>query len=225
MFGRTKQTIAFALYPGMTALDAVGTLETLLVLNLKPSWRTVTVAATTDPVATDTPLRLVPNRTFAEVASPAVLIVPGGEAALDAMRDDALLRYVGSAAESARLVASIGTGSLILAEAGLLAGRQATTHWAFADQLDARGARYVRQRWVEDGRFVTAAGSTAGIDLALHLVAKLASVRLARSSQLVIEYDPQPPFGGIDWDRVDREHALTGQSDATKDQPVLAGAR
>lgn len=224
MFGREKQTIAFLLYPGMTALDAVGTLETLLVLNLKPSWRTLTVAATPAPVPTDTPLNLVPNQTFAEVAAPDVLFVPGGEAALSALRDEALLEYVRTAGASARRIAAIGTGSLILAEAGLLAGRQATTHWAYAGQLESRGVRYVRQRWVEDGEAITAAGSTAGIDLALHLVATLASVRLARASQLIIEYDPQPPFGGIDWDRVERAHPLTGQTDTTQGQPVLTGA-
>ena len=84
---------------------------------------------------------------------------------------------------------------------------------AYARQLEEFGVGYARQRWVEDGKFITAAGVTAGIDMSLHLVAKLTSRSRARSAQLIIEYDPQPPFGGIDWDRVDREAIETGAAD------------
>ena len=203
---RAKKPIAVVLYPGVTALDVVGSMEALIMLHLRSPYRLVTVAERVEPIQTDAGLTLVPHKTFAEVPKPFGLLVPGGgEAALTAGRSDALRRYVQTAGERAELVASIGTGSLILAEAGLLNGRQATTHWAFAGQLEELGVRYRRQRWVEDGKFVTAGGSTAGIDLALQLVAKLTSVGKARNAQLVIEYDPQPPFGGIDWQRVDRE--------------------
>ncbi|HET7035181.1 MAG TPA: DJ-1/PfpI family protein [Thermomicrobiaceae bacterium] len=203
-----EKTIAVVLYPGMTALDLVGSLQALKWLHVRSPYRVVAVAERIQPVPTDTPLKLAPNRALWEVAKPFGLLLPGGgDAALEAVENPALREYIAAAAYSAELVASIGTGSLILAELGLLAGRQATTHWAYAAQLRERGADYVRRRWVEDGKFVTAAGVTAGIDLALQLVAKLTSVSTARQAQLIIEYDPQPPFGGIDWERVDRENA------------------
>ncbi|MDI3339661.1 MAG: DJ-1/PfpI family protein [Sphaerobacter sp.] len=202
MPSKDKKTIAIVLYPGMTALDLVGTLETLMTLNLNTPYRTITVAERIAPIPTDTPLRLVPNRTYAAVPAPWGLIVPGGAAARTAPGDAALRRYVRSAGETAELVASIGTGSLILAAAGLLAGRTATTHWAAARQLEELGVRYVRQRWVEDGKFVTAAGVTAGIDMALYLAARLTDRETMRKVQLDLEYDPQPPFGGIDWEHL-----------------------
>lgn len=222
MFGRKKKQIAIVLYPGVTALDVVGSMEAMLWLNLNSPYRLVTVGAETTPVQTDTPLKLVPNHRFDEVPTPFGLLVPGGNDAAIAAGQDATVRdYVRAAGEQAELVASIGTGSLILASAGLLKGRQATTHWAYADQLEARAVRYVRRRRVEDGKFITAAGSTAGIDLALYLVGTLTTPATARKSQLVIEYEPQPPFGGIDWDRVEREQAATANT--TDESTRLAG--
>jgi transcriptional regulator GlxA family with amidase domain len=211
MATREKKLIAIVMYPGMTALDVVGAMETLIILNVNSPYRLISVGERPEPVQTDTPLKLVPNRTFAQSPAPFRLVVPGGgAAALAAVRDETLLRYVRSAGERAGLVASIGTGSLILAAAGLLEGRQATTHWAYAHELERLGVRYTRRRWVEDGRFITAAGVTAGIDMSLHLLARLTSKRRARAAQLMIEYDPQPPFGGIDWDRLEREQAAPG---------------
>jgi transcriptional regulator GlxA family with amidase domain len=94
---------------------------------------------------------------------------------------------------------------LVLAAAGLLEGRQATTHWAYHRLLERLGATYLPQRWVEDGKFITSAGVSAGIDMALALVARLTDEPTARRVQLAIEYDPHPPFGPIDWDQVDRD--------------------
>ncbi len=99
-------------------------------------------------------------------------------------------------------------GSLILAAAGLLEGRNATTHWALADQLNRLGAQQQRQRWVQDGTFLCSAGVSAGIDMALHLAAELTNEQPAKTAQLIIEYDPQPPFGGIDWNTADL-HVMT----------------
>lgn len=227
MARKEKKTIAVVLYPGMTALDLVGSMETLMVLNLNSPYRMVTVAERLEPVQTDAPLKMVPNRTFADVPAPFGLIVPGGgAAAMAAGRDEVLNRYVRSAGETAELVASIGTGSLILAAAGLLEGRQATTHWEYARDLEELGARYTRQRWVEDGKFITAAGVTAGIDMSLYLVAKLTSFSKARRSQLIIEYDPQPPYGGIDWEQVERDATETGvATDAGGDRAAHGDAR
>ena len=219
---KEQKLIAVVLYPGMTALDLVGSMEALIWFHVRSPYRLVTVAEGIEPIQTDTPLKMVPNRAFWEVERPFGLLVPGGgAAALEAGRNETLRRYVQTAGESAALVASIGTGSLILAQAGLLEGRQATTHWAYADQLQELGIRYTRQRWVEDGKFITASGVTAGIDLGIYLMGKLTSVAKARNSQLIIEYDPQPPFGGIDWDRVDRETAGAGRIARRVDVPVI----
>ena len=94
------------------------------------------------------------------------------------------------------------TGALVLAATGLLEGRRATTHWAYAAELEKLGARYARERFVEDGKFVTSAGVSAGIDMALFLAARLTDRATAERIQLGIEYDPHPPFGGIDWAKV-----------------------
>jgi transcriptional regulator GlxA family with amidase domain len=103
------------------------------------------------------------------------------------------------------VVGSVCTGAMILAAAGLLDGRNATTHWSHHKLLERLGATYLPQRWVEDGKFITSAGVSAGIDMALALVARLTDEPTARMVQLWIEYDPQPPFGGIDWGQVDRD--------------------
>jgi transcriptional regulator GlxA family with amidase domain len=121
------------------------------------------------------------------------------------MGNPTIVDYVRSAADRAEIVASVCTGALILGAAGLLDGRPATTHWGYHRVLEALGARYVPQRWVEDGRFITAAGVSAGIDMALRLVARLIDEQTARLLQLGIEYDPQRPYGGIAWHRVDRD--------------------
>ena len=94
------------------------------------------------------------------------------------------------------------TGALILASVGLLEGRQATTHWACYKVLESFGAKYRRERWVEDGRFITAAGVSAGIDMGLEFAARLTDEASAREVQLWLDYDPQPPFGGVDYDDV-----------------------
>lgn len=199
--------IAFVVYQGLTPLDLVGPLQVFTALTLiAPQFRPVVVGETLDPVATDGPLKLVPDKTFAQVPSPFALIVPGGAApTLRAIADESLLAYIRTASRTAEVVGSVCTGSLLLAAAGLLEGRKATTHWSFSKQLERLGARYTAERWVEDGRVVSSAGISAGLDMALHLVDRLAGREAARQVQLVIEYDPRPPFGGIDWDRLDRD--------------------
>lgn len=198
--------VAFVVYPGLTPLDLVGPLQVITAMTLfTQDYRPVVVGETLDPVETDGPIKLVPNKTFAEVPNPSVLIVPGGGApTMRAMGNDALLAYIRSASESAEVVGSVCTGALILAAAGLMEGRRATTHWSFAKQLGRLGGEYLPERWVEDGRVISSAGITAGIDMALHLVSRLAGEAVARQVQLMIEYDPQPPFGGIDWEELDR---------------------
>jgi transcriptional regulator GlxA family with amidase domain len=202
---RPKKMIAFAVYPGLTPLDLVGPLTVLRNLTGTP-YRSVVVGRRVEELPTDTSLGVVPTATFAEVATPYAVIVPGGGAAtLTAMRDEALLGYVRSAAATAELIGSTGNGALVLAAAGLLTGRRAAVHWAYAETLQAMGATYARERWVEDGRFLTAAGGAAGIDMMLALLARLKSRSGAELAQLFMEYDPEPPFGRIEPGDADRE--------------------
>lgn len=185
-------------YPGLTTLDLVGTVSVLSGLGLKTGFRTLTVGERREPVATDTPTKLVPESTFEEVSQPFGILIPGGGlSTITAMGDENLLGYVRSAAQGAQLVGSVGTGSLILAAAGLLEGRRATTHWAYRRILENLGATYVEKRWIEDGRFITSGGTSGGIDMGLHLVGEHQDEHRARQVQLWVEYDPQPPFGNI----------------------------
>jgi transcriptional regulator GlxA family with amidase domain len=220
------KTIAFALYPGITALDLVGPLQVMSALaEFDDSYRVVVAAQDRLPAATDTPLGLTASHTFAEVTAPDVLIVPGGMGpTFAALADEGLLAWIRTAAAAADLVVSVCTGSLLLGAAGLLEGRRAATHWATDHLLSRFGADPVRARWVEDGPVLTAAGVSAGIDMALHLVSRLAGERTARTVQLFIEYDPEPPLGAIDWRNVDADlfaptvrsmlrHALTDHPD------------
>lgn len=208
MIAKKKKLIAFTLYPGVTPLDLVGPLTVLRDLGIGWPFRTVVVGERIEPMETDTPLRMVPAKAFREVSHPFAVIVPGGgEATIDAMKDELLLAYVRTAAETAEVVGSTGNGALVLAAAGLLEGRRAATHWAYGELLESLDATYARERWVEDGKFLTSAGGSAGIDMMLYLVARLKSKASAKLTQLAIEYDPQPPFGGIDWSRVDGDLA------------------
>ena len=199
-----ETTIAVVTYPGLTALDMVGPLQVLTTLErFAPQYRTVVVGEHIAPMGSDVRLRLLPDKTFAEVLHPYVVLVPGGRAAtLRAMSDPAMRAYVRAAAASAEFVASVCTGSLILAAVGLLEGRRATTNWFFSGVLENYGAPYLRERWVQDGKVIMSAGVSAGIDMGLYLVSRLTDEATARKVQVAMDYDPQPPFGRIDWDRV-----------------------
>ena len=154
---QNEKTIAFVLYPGLTVLDLTGPLQVLTTLSaIAPEYRTVVVAERVEPTDTDIPgeMKVIPNNTFEEVPHPFAFIVPGGVTpTLRAMSNEAIRNYVRSAAETAEVVSSVCTGALILGSVGLLDGRQATTHWAFYKVLEEFGAKYIRRRWVEDGKF------------------------------------------------------------------------
>ena len=201
------RTVAFVLYPGLTPLDLIGPLQVLNRLPIAdPRFQVTVVGERTEPMSSDIPVKLLPEKTFDQVPNPYIVLVPGGGlGTIRAMGNQALREYLVAAAETAHTVASVCTGALILGAADLLQGRNATTHWAYARFLERLGARYLPQRWVQDGKFICSAGVSAGIDMALYLSAKLVNEQLAKASQLVIEYDPQPPFGGIDWGQVDRD--------------------
>ena len=194
--------IALVLYPGLTPLDLIGPLQILVgVPRIDPTFEVVVVAETLDLLATDSVIRLAASHTFDTVPSPQIIVLPGGgQPALAACGNRRLIDYVISAAETADVVMSVCTGALILASAGLLDDRPATTHWAYVDILEELGAKYLHQRWVEDGKFLSTAGVSAGIDGGLYLASRLVGEDFARVIQLGVEYDPEPPFGPIEWD-------------------------
>ena len=196
----TKQ-IAFLVYPGLTPLDLIGPLQALSPLpRIDPTFEAVVVAETRDVIPTDAIVGLAPSHTFEDAPSPYAIVVPGGgEPTLAACGNQRLIDYVASTAAGAEIVMSVCTGALVLASAGLLDDRPATTHWAYVDILEQLGAKPVRQRWVEDGKCLTTAGVSAGIDGALHLASRLVGEDAAKLIQLGLEYEPEPPFGPIDW--------------------------
>jgi transcriptional regulator GlxA family with amidase domain len=207
MTNQDQKTVAFVLYPGLTLLDLVGPLQVFTTLRFfNNQYRPVVVAERIEPMNTDGPLTVTADQTFGDVPDPTVVIVPGGgEPTIKAMGDHAVRDYLRHAAETVPVMGSVCTGSLVLAAAGLLEGRNATTHWAYHSLLERLGATYLPERWVEHGKFITSAGVSAGIDMALALVARLTDEATARLVQLSIEYDPHPPFGGIDWSQVNRD--------------------
>ncbi|MFC7107003.1 DJ-1/PfpI family protein [Nonomuraea rubra] len=187
--------MAILLYDGFTALDAVGPYE---VLCRVPGVSVVTVARKAGPVRTDTGmLGLVADRALHQVRQADVLLVPGAgnRGITTAMEDAETVDWVRRLHEHTTWTTSVCTGALLLGAAGLLRGVPATTYWASRTYLETTfGAVHAPGRFVESGKIITAAGVSAGIDMALHLAAKLAGDRTAQALQLAVEYDPQPPF-------------------------------
>ncbi|WP_030560745.1 DJ-1/PfpI family protein [Streptomyces aureocirculatus] len=184
--------IAIALYERFTALDAVGPYQTLGGI---PDAEVVFVAERTGPVSDDSgQLALVATKTFDEVQRPDIVVVPGGPGQADQRENAPLLNWLRAVDATTTWTTSVCTGSLALAAAGLLEGREATSHWLALETLDELGARSTGQRVVFDGKYVTAAGVSAGIDMGLTLVGRIAGDERAQTVQLLIEYDPQPPY-------------------------------
>ena len=186
--------VAIPLFPRFTALDAIGPYE---VLQRIPSIRITFVGHQPGEVRSDNRmLGLVVDATFEEVPQPDVIVFPGGVGTRALEHDDRVLEWLRRAHATTRYTTSVCTGSLVLAAAGLLDALTATTHWACYGELEALGAVPVAERVVEhlDRRLVTAAGVSAGIDMALRLVELLVDRTGAEAAQLMIEYDPQPPF-------------------------------
>jgi transcriptional regulator GlxA family with amidase domain len=183
---------AILLYDGFTALDAIGPYE---VLSRLPGGSVTFIAAEAGPVRTDKGMLTVQaERSLAELRAPEIVLVPGGPGEVAERAGGPALSWLRTAHETSTWTTSVCTGSLILAAAGLLAGRRATGHWLAMDKLGELGAQPVSERFVIDGKIVTAAGVSAGIDMALALVAQIAGEPVAQAIQLGIEYDPQPPF-------------------------------
>jgi transcriptional regulator GlxA family with amidase domain len=184
--------IAILLFERLTALDAVGPYE---VLSRLPSATVTFVAREPGPKRTDNGwLALTADAALQDVPAADVVLVPGGVGRKALMDDRAVHDWLRRAHETSTWTTSVCTGSLVLAAAGLLANKRATTHWLAMRELQELGAQPVEQRVVFDGKLVTAAGVSAGIDMALSLAAEIAGEQVAQAIQLGIEYDPQPPF-------------------------------
>jgi len=184
--------IAILLFDRLTALDAVGPYE---VLSRIPGATVTFVATKPGPKRTDTGrLALTADAALSDLPHPEILLVPGGPGQADAEQDEAVLDWLRTAHETTTWTTSVCTGSLVLGAAGLLDGLRATTYWLALPELAKHGAIPTDERVVIDGKVVTAAGVSSGIDMALTLAARLGGDDLAQTLQLGIEYDPQPPF-------------------------------
>ncbi len=184
--------IAVLLFEGFTTLDAVGPYE---ILSRLPGARTVLVAKEPGPVRNDQgSLALVADQALADVPHPDIVLVPGGPETRQAMHDPEIQEWLRTADSTSTWTTSVCTGSLLLGAAGLLDGRRATTHWLAYEELRALGAEPTGERVVFDGKYVTAAGVSSGIDMGLHLLGRIAGDEAAMTVQLLTEYDPQPPY-------------------------------
>lgn len=195
---RPETTIVFLLFPGITQLDFTAPAQ---ALSRMPGAKMVGAAARIDPIATDSGFAILPTHDFDSAPQADILCVPGGHGVTDALQDAATIRFIARQAASARWVTSVCTGAFLLGRAGLLQGRRATTHWAYAHLLPLVGAEPEKGRIVEDGPVVTAGGVTSGLDFALTLIARIEGKAVAQAVQLAIEYDPAPPFAGGHPDR------------------------
>jgi transcriptional regulator GlxA family with amidase domain len=184
--------IVFPLYDRFTALDAIGPYE---VLSRLPGSEIVFAAEEPGVVRTDVGLGVAADVALADVAACDIVVVPGGPGSVAVAREgDALVEWVRAVHATTTWTTSVCTGSEVLGAAELLRGQEATTHWAAVDRLEAFGATYSPRRVVVEGKVVTAAGVSSGIDMALTLAAMVAGDEVAKAIQLGIEYDPQPPF-------------------------------
>jgi transcriptional regulator GlxA family with amidase domain len=183
---------AILVYDEMTVLDAIGPYD---VFRSVPGWEVRFVGKERGEVR-DEPgqLGITADHSLDEITEADIVLVPGGAGSRPLMKDEQVLSWLRAIDETTKWTTSVCTGSLVLAAAGLLQGKRATGHWLFLEPLAQLGADPVGGRWVEDGKVITAAGVSAGIDMALHLVGRELGPEMAQSVQLGIEYDPQPPF-------------------------------
>ncbi len=184
--------IAILIFDKLTALDAVGPYE---VLSRLPGAEVSFVAKEAGPKRTDTgALGVSADIALGDLPDPEIVLVPGGEGNRPLMKDNEVLDWLRSAHEGSTWTTSVCTGSLLLGAAGILEGLRATSHWAYRERLREFGAEPVAERVVQDGKVITAAGVSAGIDMGLTLAAEVAGEDVAKAIQLGIEYDPSPPF-------------------------------
>jgi cyclohexyl-isocyanide hydratase len=183
--------IGILFFPNVTQLDAMGPAQ---VLSRLPGAKMHMIWKSRDPVPTDSGFSVLPTTTFADCPQLDVICVPGGAGQVALMNDEETLAFLRRQAEGARYITSVCTGSLVLAAAGLLKGYRSACHWSVRDELAAFGAVPVAERVVRDRNRLSGGGVTAGIDFGLTLAAELAGEQVAKAIQLMMEYDPKPPF-------------------------------
>jgi transcriptional regulator GlxA family with amidase domain len=196
-----KRTVAILLFPEVEELDFVGPWEIFTrVKRLEPALcEAFTVAPDGGEVRCANGLRVIADHSFASAPPADVLVVPGGAGTRAQVESPATVDYIRRADAAAEITTAVCTGSFLLERAGLLAGRRATTHWRSMEQLRALGSVRVAEgeRWVDEGRIVTSAGVSAGIDMALHVVGRLWGPAMARRVQKAVEYLPDPPYADV----------------------------
>jgi transcriptional regulator GlxA family with amidase domain len=194
------RSVGFVIFPDAEELDFVGPWEVFSMLaEIEPeSCRPFLVSQYGGEVRCAKGLRVIAEHRFASCPPTAVLLVPGGRGTRFERDNPAMTAFLARVGAGADVVASVCTGAFLLERAGFLDGRRATTHWASMEQLRQLGTvAVVEQRWVDDGKVVTAAGVSAGIDMSLHLVGRLWTKALARKVQHAMEYFPEPPYQDV----------------------------
>jgi transcriptional regulator GlxA family with amidase domain len=213
--------IAILIFDKLAAQDAVGPYE---VMRNVPGWEVRFVAKQKGEVRSeDGALGMTADYSLDEVTSADLVLVPGGLGSRPLMHDEELLQWLRDLDRTTRWTTSVCTGSLILGAAGLLEGKRATSNWLLLDALPQFGADPVGGRYVVDGKIVTAAGVTAGIDMALHLVALEAGPEMAQAVQLGIEYDPDPPFDSGSPQKAPPEIVELVTAFASANDPLIGG--
>jgi transcriptional regulator GlxA family with amidase domain len=183
--------IAILLFEKLAAQDAVGPYEAFRCV---PGWEVEFVGLRKGEVRAEGGLGMSADRALTEVGDADAVLVPGGRGVDDLLADETVLPWLREIDRTTKWTISVCTGALLLGAAGLLEGKRATSNWLALEDLRKYGADPVGGRWVEDGKTITAAGVTAGIDMALHLISREAGPEIAQAVQLGIEYDPEPPF-------------------------------
>jgi cyclohexyl-isocyanide hydratase len=215
------KTVGVYIWQNMTALDVLGPQQ---ILGFVPEFEVVTVAKSKDPVVTDTKVRLLPDHDITTCPPLDILLVGGGVDPSSEMQDAAVMSWFREQGQSAEYVTSVCTGALILAEAGLLDGYKATTHWAYKQQLSLYpGVEVAEGRVVSDRNRITGGGVTAGIDFAFALISQLVSPDVAAGLQLLGEYDPQPPTPFGNPNDAPAELVAAVQAQVEEQTPALAG--
>lgn len=188
---QAKHTIGLVIFPGMTQLDINAPLT---VFHPMPNTQIYILWKNLEPVISNEELKILPNQTFADCPPLDLVCVPGGPGHIEMMKDREMLEFLQQQSQQAKFVTSVCTGSLILGAAGLLQGYRATCHWAFLDQLALLGAEVCSERVVIDRDRITGGGVTAGIDFGLIVVKVLCGEETAKIIELLLEYNPKPPF-------------------------------
>jgi transcriptional regulator GlxA family with amidase domain len=214
--------IAFVLYPDFTGLDLVGPYD---VISRWPEAEVHFVARSLDPVRADRGLTVIPTDTPETLPDPDLVLVPGSENPLPVMDDQVLIEWLRAAAPKCDWTVSICSGAGLHAAAGLLEGKATTTHWGFRDNLRAMGVKVVDDRVVWQDNHISGAGVSAGIDTALALTERVHGRELAQALQLVIEYDPQPPFDSGSPTKADPNTIRLARRILLGDHPIRTAAR